>query len=516
MNQNFYDHNSSGLDQFQPSQYVIDHLNFQQKSETFQAWLQQRQEQVVNLDSYTPEPSQYQKITIYYDDDDDEESSIPVRDIIISGLPPCIAITPVLTTKELVDSLIMEDEHLDTIPATESDKFIKFSAKNLVPTPSKSEDASDGVCDLPICDDFPKSRLVTFSNPLFEIDDDCTSSDDESFFEEDVPMENFKFFTNPLFDLDEEIVSTEANLIQNEMLESITSIPPGIDSFYAESNLIESLLNRNTSIDSYSKIDSLLDEFAGELTLLKSIPPGIDDDNLDSEGEIHLVERLLYDNSSLRPLEELNVENSIESFSSSSITVEDNDSLMEEIDVFLASDESIPPGIESDDYDSEGDDNSTSLTEFESFYVDYPDSGDLTIDVVEYILVDVPNILPTHPTLYMDFDFIPSHNDLGSDLDVSSPSRDRNKIYDPGICIEVKSTRFLANHSPVIDTLLPFSSKNKDKVFNHGVLASKEKSPPSSHRGFKASQLFHHKSTMLIHGENIPILDVPFLHFYPP
>ncbi|GJS46787.1 hypothetical protein Tco_0596908 [Tanacetum coccineum] len=60
--------------------------------------------------------------------------------------------------------------------------------------------------------------------------------------------------------------------------------------------------------------DSLLDEFAGELTLLRSIPPGIDDDNLDPEGEIHLVERLLYDNSSPRPLEELNVENSIENF----------------------------------------------------------------------------------------------------------------------------------------------------------------------------------------------------------
>ncbi|GJT84403.1 ribonuclease H-like domain-containing protein, partial [Tanacetum coccineum] len=108
---------------------------------------------------------------------------------------------------------------------------------------------------------------------------------------------------------------------------------------------------------------------------------------------------------------------------------------------------------------------------------------------------------------FYDFDFIPSHNDLGSDLDVSSPSGDRNKIYDPGICIEVESKRFLATLSPVIDTLLPFSSKNKDKVFNHGVLASKEKSPPSSsHRGFKASKLFHHKSPMLIHGENNPNL----------
>ncbi|GJY60427.1 retrovirus-related pol polyprotein from transposon TNT 1-94, partial [Tanacetum coccineum] len=132
-----------------------------------------------------------------------------------------------------------------------------------------------------------------------------------------------------------------------------------------------------------------------------------------------------------------------------------------------------------------------------------------TIDVVEDIPVDVPNIFPTHPTLHMDFNFIPSHNDLGSDLDVSSPSRDRNKIYDSRICIEVESTRFLATFPPMFDTLLPFSSRNEDKVFNHGVLASKEKSPPSSsHRGFKASKLFHHKSLMLIHGENNPNMGV--------
>ncbi|GJX69172.1 hypothetical protein Tco_0304899 [Tanacetum coccineum] len=263
----------------------------------------------------------------------------------------------------------------------------------------------------------------------------------------------------------------------------------GVHSLLTDTMYIHMLIHP-TSIDS-SKIDSLLDEFAGELTILKSIPPGIDDDNLDSEGEIHLVERLLYDNSSPRPPEVLNVENYIESFSPSPIPVEDIDSLMEEIDVFLALDGSISPGIESDDYDSEGDDNSTSLPEFESFHVDYPDLEDSTIDVVEDIPVDVPNILTTHPTLHMDFDFIPSHNDLGSDLDVSSPFGDRNKIYDPGICIEVESTNFLTTLSPVIDTLHPFSSENKDKVFNHGVLASKEKSlPSSSHRGFKASKLF--------------------------
>ncbi|GJT94303.1 hypothetical protein Tco_1083148 [Tanacetum coccineum] len=136
----------------------------------------------------------------------------------------------------------------------------------------------------------------------------------------------------------------------------------------------------------------------------------------------------------------------------------------------------------------------------------------------------VPNVLPTHPTLYLDSDFAPFDDSLEPDLvvsfpfgtrnkifdHVSSPFRDRNKIYDPRICNEVESTRFLATHSPVIDTLLLFSSENKDKVFNHSVLTSKEKSPPSSsHRGFKASKLFHQKSLMLIYGEDIPILDVP-------
>ncbi|GJR31520.1 hypothetical protein Tco_1107752 [Tanacetum coccineum] len=50
-----------------------------------------------------------------------------------------------------------------------------------------------------------------------------------------------------------------------------------------------------------------------------------------------------------------NVDTIIESPSPSPIPVEDSDSHMEEIDLFLASDDSMPPGIENDDYDSEGD-----------------------------------------------------------------------------------------------------------------------------------------------------------------
>ncbi|GJW81620.1 hypothetical protein Tco_0145595 [Tanacetum coccineum] len=80
----------------------------------------------------------------------------------------------------------MEDEHLDTIPETESDEFIKYSVEDLVPIPSESEDFSDikSECDVPDCDDSQTTNFSTFSNPLF---DDSTSSDDELSHEEDFP-----------------------------------------------------------------------------------------------------------------------------------------------------------------------------------------------------------------------------------------------------------------------------------------------------------------------------------------
>ncbi|GJT89244.1 hypothetical protein Tco_1070961, partial [Tanacetum coccineum] len=329
-----YDSNSFGFDQFQPPQYTVNHpifnaqnsfLNSQNKlmeqmtsmCDMVGQFIQKKEEEK-RIEEEQAAKDRYWKIPVCYDDDDDEESSIPLKDI-ISELPPCVAITP---DSPKTNSLIMEDEHLDTIPETESDELIKSSVEDLVQIPSKSEDSSEGECDLPPYDDSSKNHDLTFSNPLFDINEDFTSSD-ESFSEEEVPNENFIIFSNPLFDLDEEITST--------------------------------------------KIDSLLDEFTGELTLLKSIPPGIDNVNLDPEEDTLFLESLLYDNSSPRPPEEFNSKNPTASFSPSPIPIEDSDSLMEEIDIFLDDDDSIPPGIESDDYDSRNDDNSTSRLDFESF-----------------------------------------------------------------------------------------------------------------------------------------------------
>nr|GEY63082.1 hypothetical protein [Tanacetum cinerariifolium] len=299
-----------------------------------------------------------EKIPICYDDDDDEESSTPLRDIIISKLSLCIAITPVLSTKEPKDSLIMGDEHLDTIPEKESDEFIKSSIENLVPNLSESKDERE--CDVPFCDDFS-----TFLNLLFDADDDFSSSDNESFSDEDIMRE---IYSNPLFD--EEII--------------FIKIDP--HHFDAKSDLIESLFNQDSSIISSSKINSLLDEFAGELIFLKSIPPRIDEADCDPEEEIRLIEKLFYDNSYPHPPKEINFKNSdavIKSFSPPPIPVEDSDSLMEEIDLSLTPDDLMPPGIENDDYDSEGDilifeeflsNDSLSLFENESFHYDIPSS----------------------------------------------------------------------------------------------------------------------------------------------
>nr|GFA54224.1 hypothetical protein [Tanacetum cinerariifolium] len=244
------------------------------------------------------------KLPVCYDDDDDEEGYNSLNDNIIPELPLYSAVTPT----EPVDSLSMGDEHLDTIPATESDEFIKSCVENLVPNPSESEGKNE--CDV-------LAGFTTFSNVLF---DDYYDSDSK------------KIYSNPLFD--EEIIPIEIDQ----------------HSFNAESDLIEFMPNHDSSIIISLKIDPLFDEFACELTLLKSIPPGIDETDCHPEKEIRLTKRLF-------------------------------DSHMEEIDLYFNPDDPMPPGIEDDDYDSGRDisilekllDNySLSLPANESYHFDIP------------------------------------------------------------------------------------------------------------------------------------------------
>nr|GEV79555.1 hypothetical protein [Tanacetum cinerariifolium] len=240
----------------------------------------QKKEEEKRIEEEQVDNARYRKIPACYDDDDDDYN---------------FAITP----NEPVNSLSMGDEHLDTVPAMKSDEFIKSSVENLVPNPSESEGKNK--CDVPAC-------FITFSIILFDADYDFYSVNDQSLSDEDLPKE---IYLNPLFD--EEIISMK--------------IDP--HHFNDESDLIESLLNHDSSIiSSSSKIDSLSDEFAGELTLLKSIPSGISETDCDPKNAIRLTKRFLYDNSSPRPPKEFVSKNSdapIESFSPSPIPIEDRE-----------------------------------------------------------------------------------------------------------------------------------------------------------------------------------------------
>ncbi|GKE45096.1 hypothetical protein Tco_1472380, partial [Tanacetum coccineum] len=207
----------------------------------------------------------------------------------------------------------------------------------------------------------------------------------------------------------------------------------------------------------------------GELAHIDPIPPGIEKADFDLEEEIHLVKNLSYDNSYPRPPKELNVEISytiLESLSPPLIPVEDSDSHMEEFDLFLASDDLMPSGIEDYDYDSEGDiyfleelvnNDSLPLLEFESFHFDLssprppPEPPDVEISLI--IETDAP-VINNVDKLNEDECFNPGGGKINVEVDDS--------------------------FTFVIQTFLPYltylevspllsSTKNEDTIFDPGI-----------------------------------------------
>ncbi|GJR26631.1 hypothetical protein Tco_1102863 [Tanacetum coccineum] len=143
-----------------------------------------------------------------------------------------------------------------------------------------------------------------------------------------------------------------------------------------------------------------------------------------------------------------------------------------------------------------------------------------------------------------------------SEVDALSSTNNEDKVFNPGILIhenlfEVtncatpdKNVKKLTNTSliledfkpplyelpfhkevPGLGALLSFSSENEEKVFNPGIITSKRVHTSLllelSHRDSKAFKVIKNfESPMEIfpcsYGEDIRILDVPCLHFYPP
>ncbi|GJU88647.1 hypothetical protein Tco_1301070 [Tanacetum coccineum] len=409
-------------------------------------------ELTANLRTSTPDFLQRFKL-IY------KGSTIPLNNL--PQISPSVAITPDLPIEKPEDSLIMRDEHLSTIPEKESDELIKSSVEDLVPIPSESEDTSgsDSECILPSCDDFSpinvyKEKSVTFSNPLFDSNDDFTSSDDESLSDEDVPEDNMKIYSNPLFEFDDEYISSDVNPLFDEVLEDIECkdsydsnldestflVTPLSDSnedeFFAPGDDIEFLLHRDPSTPTIS-IVSILEGFTDEPPLEEN------DDLFDLESKTNDWKKILYN----APIDDLMTKDKIF----------DPGGDIDEIDAFL--DVDISTDIEDGYHDSEGD-----IIYLESL---------LNNDTIPYLPPEV--FLDHDPKSLSDNDNLKSivkvfdpgiHEKNSSPTYVSLTFEDRHYLSFTYV-IRI----FLPYFTYPVDSFLPLSSGSEDIIFDPGISA---------------------------------------------
>nr|GEV10316.1 putative glucose-6-phosphate 1-epimerase [Tanacetum cinerariifolium] len=186
------------------------------------------------------------------------------------------------------------------------------------------------------------------------------------------------FSTTLVTELDEVAESSIKNLVPIPRECEVTSEDK---KSHVESNFVESPSNHDALIDSSQKID-YLEDFSDELA---HIDPEIPESGFYFEQEIHLIENLLYDNSSPQPPDEhiaeeerikrehaeyltrmemlftinthhrltVNANTNVKSIPSSLVPIQDNESQREEIDIVTNTDDVLPPGIENEDNSDE-------------------------------------------------------------------------------------------------------------------------------------------------------------------
>ncbi|GJU44341.1 hypothetical protein Tco_1201607 [Tanacetum coccineum] len=353
--------------------------------------IMQKKEEEKRIAKEQAAKNRYWEILICYDDDEDDT----------------IAVTPVLLTEEPVDSLIMEDEHLDTILATESDEVIKSSVEELVPILTFKE----------------HSEIVVNSN------DDSTSSDDDSPYGENIDYVD----ASP----------PDAEIVSSEVVESVIPKVGGIDTdillIIKDDILREKLLNfkllianiealkdnPTPSSDSMTKSPSTFpNSFLEETNTFDNSLPETETFCFNLE-ETSSGSPTSYSDLSLPDYEAFYLDDHhVEEKSSGSTTTHADFSQYDSF-IFDLSINPCPPADMSDCYHEEF-------------------AGNFTMDVVEDIFdnptreprVHVPNVLPTHPTLHLDLDFTLSMIDT---LLLFS-SENENKVVNTGIlALEEKS-----------------------------------------------------------------------------
>nr|GEW47235.1 hypothetical protein [Tanacetum cinerariifolium] len=359
---------------------------------------------------YINTPS-WDRPTICYNDDDDEDCTI--------------AITAILSTEEPNKSLSMGDEHLDTIPATKSDELIKSSVENLDSVPSESKGIPDNMCDVPFHDNFPpldvlKDQFEDFSdsnNDSTSIDDDSFSIDDIEYVEASPPdselvsLEVMEIVIPKVGGIDADIILTIKDDILREKLLNISLLIANIKALKDNPTSYSDFMTKSSS----TSLNFLLEETN---TFDNSLP--------ESETFWFYLEEISSGSTTTRfdislPDYEAFYDDHVKEISSGSTTTH-SDFFLYDSFIFDLSINPFPPADRSDFYHEEFADELAHIIsppEYDCFcFKNEPNSGDFTMDVAEDTFptrkprVHVHNVLPTHPTLQLNLDFILSSESL--------------------------------------------------------------------------------------------------------
>nr|GEV87424.1 hypothetical protein [Tanacetum cinerariifolium] len=371
-----YDPNSFGFDQFQPPKYTVNHPIFNAQNDLFNSQ-NKLMEQLTSM------------CDMVGHDDDDEDCTIKV--------------TPILSIEEPNNFLSMRDEHLDTIPLTESDEFIKSSVENLVPILSESEGIPGNMCDVLFHDNSPP---LVVSKDLFE----------------------------DFFDSNHDSTLIDDNSFSTDNIEYVEASPPDSELVSLES----SSTSLNFLLEETNTFDNSLPESKTFCFDLEEISSG----STTTHSDISLPDyEAFYDDH-------------VKEISSGSTTTHSDSSLYDSF-IFDLSINPFPPADRSDFYEFADElAQIISPLEYDCFCFKNEPNIDVVVDIFPTREPRVHNALPTHPTLQLNLDFILSSESLFTYviwifLPFSHIQLLLNIFYPSGMKIP-----FLISASPVIICLL--------------------------------------------------------------
>nr|GEU77471.1 NAC domain-containing protein [Tanacetum cinerariifolium] len=266
---------------------------------------------MINLGTFIPEP--LVNFVVYKESDDD-----------IKVAPAYTPSLPFLATMEPADTLLMGDEVISTTLIRENDELINSSVDDLVPILKDSEVTSNSnyKCDMPTPPTDVREEDFDINSPLggqvvdFWMENvdvaglprhlvkrlfshllknpSLTKGMSDKPLGDDIKPRSFDVtFSNPLFEFNDDFNLCKDNLLFDEEFEDISSLDP-----LELTTVIDDLTLLVTLPLPSSETSDLFEELIAEIGLDDPIPIKIDDRDYNSEGDIIFFEQFLNEDTS--------------------------------------------------------------------------------------------------------------------------------------------------------------------------------------------------------------------------